>query len=140
VILEIATGVCLGIVAAYLLIRYPRRILTWAVFLLFWGTVLAVLIWLGTRYWPTAVRILHFLGRALAVGAALVAFMWVLLGLYSVWSRLARRYPALKPLEAIVRGDQPWDRATRAPLRLVGLAVVAVAVLLLFFCAAALLD
>jgi hypothetical protein len=140
VILEIATGVCLGIVAAYVLIRHARRVLAWAVFLVFWGAVVAVLLWLYTRHWPAVVHVFQFLIRALAVGAALVAFMWVLLGLYAVWSRLARRYPALKPLEAIARGEPPWDRATRAPVRLIVLLLVFAVVLFLVFCAAALLD
>jgi hypothetical protein len=121
-VFEIAAGVCLGIVAAVVVLRYWRQLLKVSWFLVFWVVVVAALSWGGTRVWAHIGGILTTAGTVALAFACILVMMGIPLGGYQY---AARRFPGLG---ALLHGKPPWDRPARVPARLLLMALFAAGV------------
>lgn len=119
-ILEIAAGVCLGIVGAVALLLYWRRIFSVLAALTVWFIVIGGLVWGASSAWShraalkrsTAIHVLAALAVVAGAAAPLLTYKYA-----------ARRYPDLR---ALLFGEPPWDQAARTPVRYLLILLMAV--------------
>lgn len=117
-VLEIAIGVALGIVLAVVALRYWRQILSSSLLLLLLLLILGVVVWLGFYFWEKRSTVAIYAGVALALA--------VLYGLpFYIYGHVATKYPQLYSL---LKGEAPWNVASRAPVRLLIMSLFALTV------------
>ena len=117
-ILEIAIGVCLGVVLAALVLKYWRQLLASSVWLLIAAVVFGLLITVGILVWLNLEKIAIYVGAILLVVVLYGVPFWA-------YNKVSKKYPGFGLL---LRGEAPWNTASRLPVRLVVMAVFAVAV------------
>ena len=117
-IIEIASGVCLGIVAAAFLLKNWRSLLDGSLMLIFWALVLAALLFVAAFVWENIAKVLIYSGAFISV--------IVLYGIpFALYGAALKRYPSLN---ALVKGDAPWNTVAKLPLRLITMALLAISV------------
>jgi hypothetical protein len=117
-VVDIALGVCLGIVLAALVLRHWRQLIAGSLTIIAGALVIGFLIFLGTLVWS------HFADIATIAGAFVA--LAVLYGVpFWVYGRVASAYPSFN---ALIKGDPPWNRPARVPARLLVMAVFAISV------------
>ena len=117
-IVEIALGVCIGIVLAALVLKNWRQLLAGSVWLLVAAIVVGLLVTVGVLVWLNLEKI------AIYVGAVILVV--ILYGVpFLAYNRVSKKYPSFGLL---LRGEAPWNTASRLPVRLVVMAVFAVTV------------
>ena len=117
-ILEIAIGVCLGIVLAALVLKYWRQLLASSVWLLIAAVVFGLLITVGILVWLNLEKIAIYVGAILLVVVLYGVPFWA-------YNKVSKKY---RGFGLLLRGEAPWNTASRLPVRLVAMAVFAVAV------------
>ncbi|MDQ3773963.1 MAG: hypothetical protein M3461_06155 [Pseudomonadota bacterium] len=124
-IFEIALGVFLGIVLAVLTLKHWKQLvanlqsLIAGSFVVFRGLVVfGLLILVGVLVWLNLETIAVFAGALAAVALIYGVPFWA-------YTRVSTKYPTFGLL---LKGEPPWDRPVRLPLRLVVMGVFAVAV------------
>ena len=118
-VLEIAVGVCLGLVAAVVLLKYWKVILVGLWALIFWAAAIALLITIAVVTWKSLG------GRLLAlIGAILVLAILAFLASF-VHRAIIMFFPSL---EAVLKGSAPWDTAARIPIRVLAIGAFVLAV------------
>src|SRR3989338_3326896 len=107
-ILEIAIGICLGIVLAALVLKHWRQLLDDAVWLLIVAIVLGLLVTIGILVWLNLDKIAIPVGAVLLVGVLYGVPFWA-------YKKVSKKYPGFGHL---LRGEAPWNTASRLPVRL----------------------
>jgi len=131
-VIQIAVGVCLGIVAAVFILKNWRGLISSLTGLLIWGAVVGVLVWLGGLVWPHVRAVVPTAADALLALIALVGTVaFVAVPIIAV-TYSKRRVPALN---ALIDGTAPWNTNAHLPLRLLLMALIAVGAAILMFAA-----
>lgn len=124
-VFEIALGVFIGIVlAAFVLKNWQQvqtamtQLLAASVWLAIGAIVIGILITVGILVWLNLQKIAVVVGALVLVAILYGVPFWT-------YSRVSKKYPTFGLL---LKGESPWDRPARLPLRLSAMAVFAVTV------------
>ena len=122
-IFQIAAGVCMGIVAAVVILKNWQKILAAVGGTISWLAIVALLVAMGGGIWAVAKNISWQKVLIIAGSFVLVA---VLYGVpFIIYGKVIKKYPAL---ETLVRGEPPWNQLKRLPVRLLVMTGVALSV------------
>jgi hypothetical protein len=124
-VFQIATGVCLGMLAAGVIWKNWKVLSRASVALIVWGVILGGLGWAGVWAWSHSKKLLE----SLELFAGVMLLIGVMYGIpFVAYAGVMRRLPQLGPL---VRGEAPWNQLKRLPVRLLVMACIAIGVALL---------
>lgn len=117
-IIEIAIGVCLGIVLAVVILKHWRTILSGNMAGILWFALIGLLLFAASFVWK-------HISALLIYGGALFSVL-VLYGIpFYVYKHVVQRYPVVA---GMVRGNPPWNAVKFIGVRLMCLALLALSV------------